>query len=95
MHGTGDDKVHYQNAEAVTNALVTAGKPFTMMAYPTDHTASAEGVTRRGTYMSPDEVLARATPSRSAPPHELPRPELIAGVDVIRPRRTGCEGQRA
>jgi dipeptidyl-peptidase 4 len=34
VHGTGDDNVHYQNTEAVINALVKANKPFTMMAYP-------------------------------------------------------------
>ena len=34
VHGTGDDNVHYQGTEALINALVTSGKPFTMMAYP-------------------------------------------------------------
>lgn len=34
VHGTGDDNVHYQGTEALINALVAAGKPFTMMAYP-------------------------------------------------------------
>jgi dipeptidyl-peptidase-4 len=34
VHGTGDDNVHYQNTEALINALVEANKPFTMMAYP-------------------------------------------------------------
>ena len=34
VHGTGDDNVHYQNTEAVINALIEANKPFTMMAYP-------------------------------------------------------------
>jgi dipeptidyl-peptidase-4 len=34
VHGTGDDNVHYQGTEALINALVTANKPFTMMAYP-------------------------------------------------------------
>jgi dipeptidyl-peptidase 4 len=34
VHGTGDDNVHYQNAETVINELVKYNKPFTMMAYP-------------------------------------------------------------
>jgi dipeptidyl-peptidase-4 len=34
VHGTGDDNVHYQNAEALVNALVAANKPFTMTVYP-------------------------------------------------------------
>jgi dipeptidyl-peptidase-4 len=34
VHGTGDDNVHYQGTEQLINALVAAGKPFTMMAYP-------------------------------------------------------------
>ena len=34
VHGTGDDNVHYQGTEALINALVSAGKQFTMMAYP-------------------------------------------------------------
>jgi dipeptidyl-peptidase-4 len=34
VHGTGDDNVHYQNAEQLVNRLVAANKPFTMMSYP-------------------------------------------------------------
>ena len=34
VHGTGDDNVHYQNAEAVINKLIEHNKPFSMMAYP-------------------------------------------------------------
>ncbi len=34
VHGTGDDNVHYQGTEALINALIAAGKQFTMMAYP-------------------------------------------------------------
>ena len=34
IHGTGDDNVHYQNAEQLLNALIAAGKVFSFMAYP-------------------------------------------------------------
>jgi dipeptidyl-peptidase-4 len=34
VHGSGDDNVHYKNSEALINALVASGKPFTMMDYP-------------------------------------------------------------
>ena len=52
MHGSGDDNVHYQNTEALVNALVTANKPFTMMAYPNRTHASAKARTLRVTFMS-------------------------------------------
>lgn len=34
VHGSGDDNVHYQNTEAVVNALVAADKPLDLMVYP-------------------------------------------------------------
>ena len=42
VHGSGDDNVHYQNSEALINALVAANKPFEMMEYP-DRTHSISG----------------------------------------------------
>ncbi len=56
VHGTGDDNVHYQNAEAVVNALVKAGKPFTMMAYPNRTHCICEG---EGTSRHLFELLTR------------------------------------
>ena len=34
IHGTGDDNVHFQNAERLVNELVKQGKLFQYMAYP-------------------------------------------------------------
>ncbi len=43
VHGSGDDNVHYQNTEAVVNALVAANKPFSMMVYPNRTHCICEG----------------------------------------------------
>lgn len=34
IHGTGDDNVHYQNAELLQNELIRNGKQFQFMSYP-------------------------------------------------------------
>ncbi len=34
IHGTGDDNVHYQNAEMLINELVKYKKTFRLMSYP-------------------------------------------------------------
>lgn len=43
VHGSGDDNVHYQNSEALINALIAANKPFTMMEYPNRTHSISEG----------------------------------------------------
>lgn len=47
VHGTGDDNVHYQNAESLINELVKYGKMFQMMGYPnrTHNISEGEGTT--------------------------------------------------
>ncbi len=45
VHGTGDDNVHYQNSEALINALVDANKPFQFMAYPNRTHSISGGMT--------------------------------------------------
>jgi len=47
IHGTGDDNVHYDNAEQLINALVANGKQFQFMAYPNRTHSLKEG---RGTW---------------------------------------------
>jgi len=43
IHGTGDDNVHYANAEMLINELVKQGKQFTFMAYPNRSHGISEG----------------------------------------------------
>ena len=47
VHGTGDDNVHIQNTEAMINALVHAGRQFTLMEYPNrNHGMASDGAAR-------------------------------------------------
>ncbi len=51
VHGTGDDNVHYQNAEGVINELIKHNKQFDMMSYPNRSHGIYEGKnTRRHLY---------------------------------------------
>lgn len=43
IHGTGDDNVHYANAEMLINELVKHGKQFQFMAYPNRTHSISEG----------------------------------------------------
>jgi dipeptidyl-peptidase-4 len=43
IHGTGDDNVHYQNAERVINELIKHNRPFDMMSYPNRSHSIKEG----------------------------------------------------
>jgi dipeptidyl-peptidase 4 len=43
IHGTGDDNVHYANAEMLINELVKHGKQFQFMAYPNRSHGVSEG----------------------------------------------------
>jgi dipeptidyl-peptidase-4 len=56
VHGSGDDNVHFQNSEALINALVAANKTFTMMAYPNRTHCICEG---RNTSRHLFELLTR------------------------------------
>ncbi len=46
VHGTGDDNVHYNNAEKLINELIANGKQFQLMSYPNRTHSISEG---RGT----------------------------------------------
>ena len=43
IHGTGDDNVHYANAEMLINELVKHGKQFSLMVYPNRTHGISEG----------------------------------------------------
>jgi len=43
IHGTGDDNVHYQSFERLTNELITYDKLFSMMIYPNRSHSISEG----------------------------------------------------
>ncbi len=43
IHGTGDDNVHYKNAEVLINELIKNGKLFQFMAYPNRTHGISEG----------------------------------------------------
>ncbi|MCE6990645.1 DPP IV N-terminal domain-containing protein [Dyadobacter sp. CY323] len=43
IHGTGDDNVHYQNAEMLVNELIKANKVFQFMPYPNRSHSISEG----------------------------------------------------
>ncbi|OWK43565.1 S9 family peptidase [Fimbriiglobus ruber] len=43
VHGTGDDNVHYQGVEKLTDKLVELNKPFSLMAYPNRSHSINEG----------------------------------------------------
>lgn len=43
IHGTGDDNVHYQNAEMLLNELIKYNKQFQFMAYPNRTHSISEG----------------------------------------------------
>jgi dipeptidyl-peptidase-4 len=47
IHGTGDDNVHYQNAETLVDRLIALNKPFSMMAYPNRTHGISEGANTR------------------------------------------------
>ncbi len=64
VHGTGDDNVHYQNAEALVNALISANKPFTMMSYPNRSHGIFEG---RNTSLHLYELLTRYLREKTPP----------------------------
>jgi len=67
VHGTGDDNVHYQNSEAMINALVAADKQFSLMSYPNRNHGISGGNTSVHLYtMLTDWVVRHLAATRAA-----------------------------
>ncbi len=47
VHGTGDDNVHYKNAEVLLNELIKQGKVVSVMPYPNRTHGISEGAGTR------------------------------------------------
>lgn len=63
IHGSGDDNVHYSNAERLLNALIAAGKVFQFMEYPNRSHGIFEGEgTRQHLAATYTEFLRRNCP---------------------------------
>ena len=63
VHGTGDDNVHYQNAEMLINELIKYNKQFQLMLYPNRSHGIYEGRnTRRHLYTLLTNYLMQHTP---------------------------------
>ena len=63
VHGTGDDNVHYQNAEALINELIKQNKQFQVMPYPNRSHGIYEGEnTSRHLYTLLTQYLKRNIP---------------------------------
>ena len=64
IHGTGDDNVHYQNAEVLINELVAQGKLFDLMIYPNRSHSINEG---KGTTLHLYHLLYRYLSEHTPP----------------------------
>jgi len=64
IHGTGDDNVHYQNAEALINELIKHNKMFQVMPYPNRSHGIYEGenTTRHLYTLMTNYLLKNLTP---------------------------------
>ncbi len=72
IHGTGDDNVHFQNAEMLVNELVKHNKQFQYMAYPMRSHGLSEG---EGTFLHLSTMVSKFL-KENCPP---------GGVDKLKP----------
>src|SRR5262245_7525837 len=67
VHGSGDDNVHFQNTEAMVNALVAANRPFSLMVYPNRTHSISGGTTRQHLYTLLTKFVEENLPANAAP----------------------------
>ena len=72
VHGTGDDNVHFQNSEAMINALVAANRPFSFMAYPNRNHGIYGGNTRQHLYTLLTNFVQENLPANSSQRSYIP-----------------------
>ncbi|MGH7671380.1 MAG: alpha/beta hydrolase family protein, partial [Gemmatimonadales bacterium] len=72
VHGSGDDNVHYQNTEAMVNALVAANKPFELMVYPNRNHSITGGTTRQHLFALLTKFVEENLPANQATRAAMP-----------------------
>jgi len=66
VHGSGDDNVHFQNTQAMINALVDADRPFSLMVYPNRNHSISGGTTRQHLYTLLTRFVQEKLPANTA-----------------------------
>jgi dipeptidyl-peptidase-4 len=72
VHGSGDDNVHFQNTQAMINALVEANRPFSLMVYPNRTHSISGGTTRQHLFTLLTKFVEENLPASAASTSALP-----------------------
>jgi len=72
VHGTGDDNVHFQNTQAMINALVEANRQFSVMVYPNRNHGIYGGNTRQHLYTLLTNFVEQNLPARMGAAAAMP-----------------------
>ena len=65
VHGTGDDNVHFQNTQAMINALIDANRQFSLMVYPNRNHSISGGNTRQHLFTELTQFVEQNLPAGS------------------------------
>jgi dipeptidyl-peptidase-4 len=71
VHGSGDDNVHFQNTEAMVNALVAANRPFSLMVYPNRNHSISGGTTRQHLFTLLTKFVEENLPAKDSMPAQV------------------------